>query len=44
MLSADAIQRRVREMAEEISRDYQGVERPIILLSVLKVQSVSRRT
>jgi hypoxanthine phosphoribosyltransferase len=36
LLSADAIQRRVGEMAEEISRDYQGVERPIILLSVLK--------
>jgi hypoxanthine phosphoribosyltransferase len=36
LISADAIQGRVREMAEEISRDYQSVERPIILLSVLK--------
>ncbi len=36
LISADAIQRRVREMAEEISRDYQGLERPLILLSVLK--------
>ncbi len=36
MISADAIQRRVREMAEQISRDYQGLGRPLILLSVLK--------
>ena len=36
LLSADAIQRRVRELADEISRDYQGIERPLILLSVLK--------
>ncbi len=36
MISAEAIQRRVREIADEISRDYQGIERPLILLSVLK--------
>jgi hypoxanthine phosphoribosyltransferase len=36
LLSADAIQRRVGEMAGDISRDYQGIERPLILLSVLK--------
>jgi hypoxanthine phosphoribosyltransferase len=36
LISADAIQRRVREMAEEISRDYQRLEQPLILLSVLK--------
>jgi hypoxanthine phosphoribosyltransferase len=36
LVSADAIQRRVREMAAEISRDYAGIEQPLILLSVLK--------
>ncbi|TMF09397.1 MAG: hypoxanthine phosphoribosyltransferase [Chloroflexi bacterium] len=36
LISADAIQRRVREIAQEISRDYQGIERALILLSVLK--------
>jgi hypoxanthine phosphoribosyltransferase len=36
LLSADAIQRRVREMAAEISRDYASVQQPLILLSVLK--------
>ena len=36
LISADAIQRRVREMADEISRDYHNLERPLILLSVLK--------
>jgi hypoxanthine phosphoribosyltransferase len=36
LISADAIQRRVREMAGDISRDYQAIERPLILLSVLK--------
>jgi hypoxanthine phosphoribosyltransferase len=36
LISADAIQRRVREMADSISRDYQNIERPLILLSVLK--------
>ena len=36
MVSADAIQRRVREMAAEISRDYTAIEQPLILLSVLK--------
>ena len=36
LISADAIQRRVRELAGDISRDYRNVERPIILLSVLK--------
>jgi len=36
LLSAEAIQRRVREMAADISRDYARLERPLILLSVLK--------
>lgn len=36
LLSADAIQERVRELAAAISRDYAGIERPLILLSVLK--------
>jgi hypoxanthine phosphoribosyltransferase len=36
LVSADAIQRRVREMAAVISRDYSQIERPLILLSVLK--------
>jgi hypoxanthine phosphoribosyltransferase len=36
LVSADAIQRRVREMAAEISRDYAGVDQPLILLPVLK--------
>jgi hypoxanthine phosphoribosyltransferase len=36
LIRAEAIQRRVREMAGDISRDYQGIERPLILLSVLK--------
>ena len=36
MVSADAIQRRVREMAAEISGDYAGIDHPLILLSVLK--------
>jgi hypoxanthine phosphoribosyltransferase len=36
LIGADAIQRRVREMADEIARDYQGLQRPLILLSVLK--------
>jgi hypoxanthine phosphoribosyltransferase len=36
LIAADAIQRRVREMAAEISRDYQGLDAPLILLSVLK--------
>jgi hypoxanthine phosphoribosyltransferase len=36
LISAEAIQQRVREMAERISREYQGIERPLILLSVLK--------
>ena len=36
MVGADAIQRRVREMAAEISRDYAGIDQPLILLSVLK--------
>jgi len=36
LISADAIQQRVREMADVISRDYQNLERPLILLSVLK--------
>ena len=36
LISAEAIQRRVREMANDISRDYHNLERPLILLSVLK--------
>ena len=36
LISANAIQQRVREMADEISRDYAGAARPLILLSVLK--------
>jgi hypoxanthine phosphoribosyltransferase len=36
LVSADAIQRRVREMASEISRDYAAIDQPLILLSVLK--------
>ncbi len=36
LITADAIQRRVRELAEEISRDYAHAERPVVLLSVLK--------
>jgi len=36
LVSADAIQRRVREMAAEISRDYSSIGQPLILLSVLK--------
>jgi len=36
LLSGDAIQRRVREMASEISKDYSDTDRPLILLSVLK--------
>ena len=36
LLSADAIQTRVREMAAEISQDYAGINRPLILLPVLK--------
>ena len=36
LLSAEAIQRRVREMATEISRDYASIDRPLILLPVLK--------
>lgn len=36
LLSADAIQQRVRELAQDISRDYAAAPRPLILLSVLK--------
>ncbi len=36
LVSADAIQRRVLEMAADISRDYAGISRPLILLPVLK--------
>ena len=36
LLSAADIQRRVREMAAEVSRDYAAIDRPLILLSVLK--------
>jgi hypoxanthine phosphoribosyltransferase len=36
LVSAEAIQRRVGEMAAEVSRDYSGIDQPLILLSVLK--------
>jgi hypoxanthine phosphoribosyltransferase len=36
LISADAIQQRVREMAAEISRDYASTPKPLILLPVLK--------
>jgi len=36
LVSADAIQRRVQEMAADVSRDYAGIDRPLILLPVLK--------
>jgi len=36
LVSADDIQRRVREMAAEVSADYTEIDRPLILLSVLK--------
>jgi hypoxanthine phosphoribosyltransferase len=36
LISAKSIQQRVGELAEEISRDYVGSARPLILLSVLK--------
>jgi hypoxanthine phosphoribosyltransferase len=36
LISADAIQKRVREMAAEISRDYASTPKPLILLPVLK--------
>jgi hypoxanthine phosphoribosyltransferase len=36
LVSAEAIQRRVSEMAAEISRDYREIQRPLILLPVLK--------
>jgi hypoxanthine phosphoribosyltransferase len=36
LLSAEAIQQRVKEMGEQISRDYAHASRPLILLSVLK--------
>lgn len=36
LLSAQAIQQRVRELAEQVSKDYARIARPLILLSVLK--------
>ncbi len=36
MISADAIQQRVRELAADISRDYASTPKPLILLPVLK--------
>ena len=36
LIDADAIQGRVKEMAEQISKDYGAIDRPVILLSVLK--------
>ena len=36
LVSAAAIQQRVRELAQQISQDYARISRPLILLSVLK--------
>jgi hypoxanthine phosphoribosyltransferase len=36
LISADAIQERVRELAADISRDYASIPKPLILLPVLK--------
>ncbi|HXN57534.1 MAG TPA: hypoxanthine phosphoribosyltransferase [Candidatus Angelobacter sp.] len=36
LISADAIQQRVRELAADISRDYASTRKPLILLPVLK--------
>jgi hypoxanthine phosphoribosyltransferase len=36
LISADAIQQRVRELAADISRDYASIPKPLILLPVLK--------
>jgi hypoxanthine phosphoribosyltransferase len=36
LISADAIQQRVRELAADISRDYASIRKPLILLPVLK--------
>jgi hypoxanthine phosphoribosyltransferase len=36
LISADAIQQRVRELAADISRDYVSLRKPLILLPVLK--------
>jgi hypoxanthine phosphoribosyltransferase len=36
LLSAADIQRRVQAMAADVSRDYASIDRPLILLSVLK--------
>ena len=36
LISADAIQQRVRELAADISRDYAAIRTPLILLPVLK--------
>jgi hypoxanthine phosphoribosyltransferase len=36
LLAAETIQVRVRELAADISRDYQGRDRPLVLLPVLK--------
>jgi len=39
LISADAIQQRVRELAADISRDYASAPEPLILLPVLLVIS-----
>jgi hypoxanthine phosphoribosyltransferase len=36
LISADAIQKRVRELAADVSRDYASISKPLILLPVLK--------
>jgi hypoxanthine phosphoribosyltransferase len=36
LISGDAIQQRVRELAADISRDYASIPKPLILLPVLK--------
>jgi hypoxanthine phosphoribosyltransferase len=36
LISADAIQKRVRELAADVSRDYASIPKPLILVPVLK--------
>jgi hypoxanthine phosphoribosyltransferase len=36
LVGAEQLQRRVAELAQEISRDYAGAERPLLLVGVLK--------
>ena len=42
LLSAQAIQQRVRELAEQVSKDYARIARPLILLSVCFATDLSR--